>query len=66
MQTIAVRTAGHRGGRPLFLSLTEAAVMVLVAAALIAAAAIPALVRHPNYAQAKAHASQVARTVSRR
>ncbi len=50
------RCSGRRG-RPLLLSLTEAVVLVLVAAALVATAAVPAMVRHPHVAQAKTIAS---------
>ncbi len=46
------RCSGRRG-RPLLFSLTEAVVLVLVAAALVATAAVPAMVRHPHVAQAK-------------
>jgi hydroxyethylthiazole kinase-like sugar kinase family protein len=42
-----------RDGRPLVFSLTETLVFVLIAAALIATAAVPAMIRHPHLAEAK-------------
>ncbi len=42
-----------REGLPLVFSLTDTVVLVLVAVALIATAAIPAVVRHPHVAEAK-------------
>jgi hydroxyethylthiazole kinase-like sugar kinase family protein len=52
------RTVG-RGGRPLVYSLTETFVFVLIAAALIATAAVPAMVRHPQIAQAQTRTAAV-------
>jgi hypothetical protein len=49
--------AGMRKGRPLVFTLAEAAVFVLIAIALIATAAVPAMVRHPHVAQAQTVAS---------
>ena len=42
-----------REGRPLLYSLTETLVFVLIAVALVATAAVPALIRHPHIAEAK-------------
>ncbi len=50
-----------RSGRPLFFTLTETFVLILVAAALIATAAIPAMVRHPHAAKAQTIASAAVR-----
>lgn len=46
-----------RGGRPLVYSLTETVVFILIAAALIATAAVPAVMRHPQVARAQTVAS---------
>lgn len=55
MMAVGSRTIeqAHRGGRPLVFTVTETVVFVLVAAALIASAAVPAMIRHPHYAQAQ-------------
>lgn len=50
-----------RRGRPLVFSAAEAIALVLVAAALIATAAIPAVVRHPHVAQAQTLTSAAVR-----
>lgn len=44
---------GDRNGRPLLFTLTETLVFVLIAAALIATAAVPAVMRHPHVAEAQ-------------
>lgn len=46
-------THGNRMGRPLVFSVTETVVFVLIAVALIATAAVPAVVRHPHVAEAR-------------
>jgi hypothetical protein len=51
--TIAAHATIRRHGRPLVYSVAEFAALVLVAAALVATAALPALSRHPHYAEAK-------------
>jgi hypothetical protein len=53
----AIHAVPHRGGRPLVFSLTETLVFVLIAAALVATAAVPAMIRHPHVAEAKTVAS---------
>jgi hypothetical protein len=54
MDTVIVSSRhGDRRGRPLLVTPMEAVVFALVAAALIATAALPAMVRHPHYAEAK-------------
>jgi hydroxyethylthiazole kinase-like sugar kinase family protein len=52
--------AAGRDGRPLVFSWTETLVFVFVAAALIATAAVPAMIRHPHMAEAKTVASVTA------
>ncbi len=43
-----------RRGKPLLFSITEAVALILVAAALIAPAAVPAVIRPPRVARAQA------------
>jgi hypothetical protein len=50
-----------RRGRPLVFSAAEAIALVLVAAALIATAAVPAVVRHPHIARAQSVTSAALR-----
>lgn len=57
--TATSHVAPHRGGRPLVFSLTETLVFILIAAALVATAAVPAMIRHPHVAEAKTVASVV-------
>ncbi len=59
--TTATRYAGGgRDGRPLVFSWTETLVFIFIAAALIATAAVPAMIRHPHMAEAKTIASVTA------
>lgn len=53
MDTIGAGRIAGRRGRPLVYSLTETMVFVLIAIALIATAAVPAIARHPHTVQAK-------------
>lgn len=54
MMNVGVSQArADRCGRPLLFSVTEAVALVLVTAALIATAAIPAVLRHPHVARAQ-------------
>jgi hypothetical protein len=48
---------GGRSGKPLLYSVSETLVFVLLAAVLMAAAAVPAALRHPGVAHAQSVAS---------
>jgi hypothetical protein len=63
--TIETGVAARRRGRPLLYSLSEALVLVLLAAALIATAAVPAMIRHPHMAQAYSVSGAAARPQGR-